>query len=845
MNMQKRLTQLLVICSLTVLIGPSVFAGDPSTAKPMDWPHWRGPEMNGISRETGLVTTWDPEGGKGSNLLWKSEELASRSTPIIMNGKLYAIVRDQPETKFEGEKVVCVDAATGKKIWVNRFNVFLSDVPDTRVGWSSVSGDPETGNVFALGVCGYFQCLDGETGKTIWSHSLSEEYGLLSTYGGRTNIPIVHGNLVIISSIVIGWGEMAKPAHRFIAFDKRNGQPVWFEGTRLLPFDTTYSSPVLTTFNGQSALVFASGDGGVHAFQPQTGKNIWTYNVSARGINTTPLVVGTKVFCGHSEENLGSSQMGALFAIDGSKTGDISKSGELWKVKEWFVGKSSPIMVDGKLIAIEDKANFIVVDPETGKLLSKKKLGTVQRSSPLYADGKIYTCTANGRWYTLKLNGNDIEVLHKFRFRGEESHGSPIVSNGRIYVPTTGALYCIGKADAKPAADPRPPVAKANPVASDVKPAHVQVVPVESLLLPGQKQQFQVRLYNANGQFLRVADAKNLKFTITGPGSIDKAGLYKTPKSDVHAAVDVSVKFGDLVGDARVRVVPKLNWSFDFSDGQVPITWVGARYRNVPIDFDLLKSLEKQSPLAKSLYLYLQSSFVNSGRPALKFDNGSPRQTWTAFLRYLGLIEQVRTLDDAKKLLDPVFELLKKEKLVAKWDWTSNEAIGIQLTVAKGERKIDGNGVMTKITTIPKGTRSQSWMGHTSFHDYTFQVDVLGSEHNGKVPDIGLIGQRYTLDMMGASQQLQIRTWPPQLRMAKTVPFAWKPHVWYTLKMKTAIENGKAVLRGKAWERGKPEPKDWMLEAVDESPNKTGSPGLFGNAKDAEIYYDNIKITKD
>ena len=169
-----------------------------------------GPQQNSSSTEKGLVESWDPEGGEGSNLIWKSEELGGRSTPIVMNGKLYTIVRDQPGTEVEGEKVVCVDAATGKKLWEHRFNVYLSEVPDTRVGWSSVVGDPETGRVYAQGVSGYFCCLEGETGKLVWDRSLHEEFGLITTYGGRTNVPLVFEDQVIISAVIVGWGDEPK-----------------------------------------------------------------------------------------------------------------------------------------------------------------------------------------------------------------------------------------------------------------------------------------------------------------------------------------------------------------------------------------------------------------------------------------------------------------------------------------------------------------------------------------------------------------------------------------------------------------------------------------------------------
>lgn len=831
-------------------------AGAPWLAAPMDWPHWRGPEMNGISRETDIVAQWSP---RGENLLWQREDLAGRSTPIVMNGKLYTIVRDQPATPLEGEKVVCVDSATGETLWENRWNVFLSDVPDTRVGWSSVVGDPTTGNVFALGVCGYFQCIDGETGDTIWSRSLSEEYGLLSTYGGRTNFPVVFEDLVIISAVVIGWGDMAKPAHRFVAFDKRNGQPVWFEGTRLLPYDTTYSSPVLAVVAGQVQMVFASGDGGVHAFEPRTGRRIWTYNVSARGINTTPLVVGNTVYCGHSEENIDSNKMGALFAIDATQTGDISGSGEIWRVQEWFVGKSSPLYLDGRLYAAEDKGTLLVVDAETGRQIAAEKLRGPMRSSLLYADGKIFACTENGIWWTFKPTQEGVETVFRARLSIGQLNGSPLVSHGRMYVPTSRALYCIGREDRQPSAEARPEVPAESPVEADRTPAHVQVAPVECLLRPGQGQQFQVRVYNKNGQLLRLADAAEVTFTAAGPGSIDESGKYATPKETrEHAAVEVTAELGGLEGSARIRVVPELPWEFDFAAGEVPITWIGARYRHIPLDFGLLNSLESREHLFGQTYIILMTDFVNSGQPVQKYDDSTPRLQWTGFLTFLNLKDDadvLRTVNGAQAALDPALAALQKEGVIEEWSWDrwsrSDEASGStiggpQLTVRRGSRGIDPeHGVMVKITTIPKGTRSQGWMGHTHFRDYTMQADVLGAEKDGKLPDIGVIAQRYTLDLMGASQQLQIRTWPPQLRMAETVPFQWQPDVWYTMKLHAVIADGKAVLRGKVWPRGDAEPQEWHVEAVDESPNFKGSPGLYGNATDAEIFYDNITVTEN
>ena len=145
-------------------------------------------------------------------------------------------------------------------------------------------GDPATGNVYALGVCGYFQCINGETGKTIWSVPMHEQFGLLSTYGGRTNYPIICDDLVILGSVITGWGDMAVPSHRMIGFDKATGEVRWFTSTRLRPSDTTHSAPTLCVIGGQKLLIEGSGDGWLYAFQPRTGKRVWEYRLSRRGI---------------------------------------------------------------------------------------------------------------------------------------------------------------------------------------------------------------------------------------------------------------------------------------------------------------------------------------------------------------------------------------------------------------------------------------------------------------------------------------------------------------------------------------------------------------------------------
>ena len=59
-------------------------------------------------------------------------------------------------------------------------------------------------------------------------------------------------------------------------------------------------------------------------------------------------------------------------------------------------------MIDGLLYVVDDRAKLHVLNPENGEELGRTALGRAQRSSPLYADGKIYTCSHSGNCYTLR-----------------------------------------------------------------------------------------------------------------------------------------------------------------------------------------------------------------------------------------------------------------------------------------------------------------------------------------------------------------------------------------------------------------------------------------------------------
>src|SRR5690606_34838698 len=161
------------------------------------------------------------------------------------------------------------------------------------------------------------------------------------------------------------------------------------------------------------------------------------------------------------------STQGAVVALDATMRGDLAGK-EKWMQYTLMAGRSSPVMVDDRLWIVGDGAKLQILDPNTGKLLGRRALSTIMRSTPVYADGKVYLCTINGLWYILKPNGDKVDVLQRMRLQNnEENSGSPIVSHGRIYLPTADALYCIGPKEPNPQADPLPTPESEPPVSED------------------------------------------------------------------------------------------------------------------------------------------------------------------------------------------------------------------------------------------------------------------------------------------------------------------------------------------------------------------------------------------
>ena len=479
--------------------------------------------------------------------------------------------------------------------------MLFRSVPAERVGWSAVVADPATNTVFAHGVCGVFSAIDAATGRTKWQRSLHEEFGFLSTYGGRTNIPVVFDDLVIASAVVTGWGDTARPAHRFLGMDVHTGEVRWMNGTKELPEDTTYSTPSLADLGGQAALVFGSSDGSVWNFQPRTGKAVWNFKLSRRGLNVAPLLEGETVYISQAEENLDNTTMGSVTAFKAAGSGDITTTQALWQRKGVMDGRSMPVLLRDRIYFVDDGAKVYAFDRATGEPVGRpvKLLGTIVRGSPLVADGRLYVCSTSG-WHVLEPSADGLKFVNRMRLDEEdEVTASPIAANGLLYLTTGARLYCLGAAAAAaPASTPVAPTAAQRVAETTAGPAGeaawVQLIPAEAQIAAGDTLQYTVRLFDAAGRFVKECPAE---FS-ANQGEITAGGRYTAPAGR-HAATIVTAKVGPLEGRARVRSMPPLPWKFDFEEiplaadpktgvvkGEPPLPWIGMRYRHAVREVD-------------------------------------------------------------------------------------------------------------------------------------------------------------------------------------------------------------------------------------------------------------------
>jgi outer membrane protein assembly factor BamB len=554
--------------ALAALIAASAIA----VASASDWPEWRGPSRDGRSTETNLPSKWSVQ---GENLAWRIP-IGSRSSPVAFGNRLYlnSPVGDPANTQ---ERLIAIDAETGKIVWERRFSQYLSDVPQHRASWASPAVDPETGNIYMFTVAAQLVCVSPD-GKVLWDRSLPDEYGAVTTHGGRTTSPIVEGDKVILNALILAWGDLNRTGNRYFAFDKKTGQTVWISSPQSRHYDTNYSTPIVGTIDGTRALIVGGTDGVFHALKVNTGEKIWSVEVSKRAILNSALLRDNVAYITHGEENMDTTEMGMIAAVDATRTGALAADAFKWRTRGFLPTFASPVMDAERLYTVDNSAIVGAFDLKTGAKLWDHSLGTLQKGSPVLADGKLYVGTENGKFYILRPLQTGVEVLDEDLLGTAQSPepivASPIVADGRVYVTSMEAMYAIGKRVRAQSAQTAQRAQSAP--CPQCSPAVVHVFPYESIVAPGQTVTLKARLFDAKGNYIRDEPAAQWSVDQLS-GAVDAKGVYTAAKGSSAGFVKAAV--GALSGTARVRVVEPLPWTFDFESAAAeapPAWWVGA-----------------------------------------------------------------------------------------------------------------------------------------------------------------------------------------------------------------------------------------------------------------------------
>ncbi len=416
--------------TFSLTVGGAVTAvAQNSGAKPGDWPQWRGPLRDGVSRETGLLKQWP---AAGPNLAWKVEGLGyGYSSPSIAGGRVYGMgLRDGQEF------VWALDAGTGKVVWTSAISRPQNPDPDNRGAGPRCTPTIDGNRVFVEGVNGDLTCLDASNGKIVWQKSLVRDFGGRVPVWGYSESPLVDGDRVIFTP----GGRTATMA----AVNKNTGATLWQSA---IPGGdgAEYSSPIVAVQDGQRQYIqFLKG--GIVGVSAADGQFLWRFEHAAKNVANCP----TPIY--HNGHVFAAAGYGR-----GAALGKITKNGDAWSVEQVYHSSrlanhhGGVVLVGNHLYGMHDAAGLSCLEFNTGEVKWSER--GVPKGSVVCADGHLYARNERtGEMTLVEVNPNSF--VQKGRFtppRAEDqpparpqgmAWAHPVVAGGKLYLRDQGSLLC-------------------------------------------------------------------------------------------------------------------------------------------------------------------------------------------------------------------------------------------------------------------------------------------------------------------------------------------------------------------------------------------------------------------
>ncbi len=391
-------------------------------ASAVDWPQWRGPERNGISAETGLISEWPAEGPK---LLWQAKNVDDGySTPAVVGDRMYLMSNKGMDDEFVQARSV----EDGEQTWAVRVGkVGPNQGPQYPGARSTPTVDGDA--LYALGSDGDLACLAVADGSVRWQKNLRSDFGGAPGKWAYSESPLIDGDTLVCTP---GGTEAT-----IVALNKKSGEVIWKcavpEGD-----EAGYASAIVVDAGGikQYVQFLAKGLVGVEA---KTGKFLWRYDKTAKGSPAnipTPVAQDALVYSGSNR--------------GGGGLVELKVGGEGIEATELYYATKLPTSIGGAIKVGDylygtNSGGLMCVDFKTGDVKWQDR--SVGAGSLCFAEGLLYL---HGEKGDVALVEADSEGYHeKGRFtppeqpdRGKsQAWAYPVVANGRLYIRDLGTLW--------------------------------------------------------------------------------------------------------------------------------------------------------------------------------------------------------------------------------------------------------------------------------------------------------------------------------------------------------------------------------------------------------------------
>ncbi len=389
-----------------------------------DWSQWRGPNRDGISRETGLTKQWPKEGQK---LLWQVKGLGGGySTPSVKGDRLYIINNEG----LDNEILRCLSVKDGTQAWSVRIGKVGE--PNQKPSYPGARSTPtvDGDNVYVFGSDGDLVCFSAADGKEQWRKNVRTEFGGKPGQWAYAESPLVDGEVVVCTP----GGESAT----MLALNKKNGEVVWKSA---VPGGDAagYASIVTGTFGGTKQYVqfVAKGIIGVDG---KTGKFLWRYDRVGQGSPAnipTPVIFEDYVFAGANRTG------GGLVKI--SVTDGKWAAEPVYFEAKMPTGIGGVVKVGKELYGTSGRA-MLCLDFMTGQIRWEE--AGIGAASTLFADGRLYLHGENGEVALVEASPEGYREKGRFTppempNRGNsKSWAYPVVANGKLFIHDLGTIWC-------------------------------------------------------------------------------------------------------------------------------------------------------------------------------------------------------------------------------------------------------------------------------------------------------------------------------------------------------------------------------------------------------------------